>query len=152
MRGLYLLNFVLGIIYIWPDLIRHQGFSDQLQGVAVSFWAALFTLSALELRYPIKMLTLLFMQLFYKSVWLTAGVLPIRSAGRPTDLADGMVLGVVLDLICIPWPYVLANYVKERGDRWRRVSWPGGGHPSLSTSTGGSVQVCRYIHHNTRLR
>jgi hypothetical protein len=31
-----------------------------------------------------------------------------------------MIIGVVLDLIVIPWPYVLENYVKERGDRWRR--------------------------------
>ena len=66
------------------------------------------------------MLPLLFMHLFYKSVWLTAVALPLRLGGRPAaDLTDGMVVGVVLDLIVIPWPYVLANYVKERGDRWR---------------------------------
>jgi hypothetical protein len=59
------------------------------------------------------------MQLFYKSVWLAAVALPLWSAGRPAaELTDGMVVGVVLDLICIPWPYVLANFVKERGDRW----------------------------------
>ena len=26
---------------------------------------------------------------------------------------------IVLCLIVIPWPYVLANYVKRPGDRWR---------------------------------
>jgi hypothetical protein len=30
-----------------------------------------------------------------------------------------MVIGVVADLIVIPWPYVLATYVKQGGDRWR---------------------------------
>jgi hypothetical protein len=47
-------------------------------------------------------------------VWL-----PLRSAGISTDLTKVMAIGVVVDLIVIPWPYVLANYVKKRGDRWR---------------------------------
>ena len=119
MRALYLLNFALGA-FVWPDIIKHRGLSDPLQAVAISFWAALFTLSGLGIRYPLKMLPLLFMQLFYKSLWLIAVALPLWLAGRSTDLTDGMVIGVVLDLIVIPWPYVLATYVKERGDRWRR--------------------------------
>jgi len=76
-------------------------------------------LSSLGLRYPLKMLPLIFMQLFYKSVWLIAFGLPLWLAGRPPDLTDGMVFGAVLDLIVIPRPYVLANYVRKRGDRWR---------------------------------
>jgi hypothetical protein len=43
----------------------------------------------------------------------------LRSAGRSTDLTNAMLIGAVVDLIVIPWPYVLANYVKKRGDRWR---------------------------------
>ena len=119
MRALYLLNFVLGLFYVWPGVIKHAGLSDPLQAVAISFWAALFTLWGLGIRYPLKMLPLLFVQLFYKSVWLIAVALPLWRAGRSADLTDGMVFGVVLDLIVIPWPYVLVNYVKEGGDRWR---------------------------------
>jgi hypothetical protein len=129
MRALYLLNFALGA-FVWPDIIKHRGLSDPLQAVAISFWAALFTFSALGIRYPLKMLPLLFMQLFYKSVWLLAVALPLWLAGRSTDLTDGMVFGVVLDLIVIPWPYVLTTYVKERGDRWRgqaRAPWASSG-------------------------
>ena len=118
MRALYLLNFALGFM-LWPGIIKHEGFSDPLQAVAYSFWAALFTLSGLGLRYPLKMLPLLFMQLFYKSVWLASVAFPLWLAGRSTDLTGGMILGVVLDLIVIPWPYVLTNFVKMRGDRWR---------------------------------
>jgi hypothetical protein len=65
------------------------------------------------------MLPLLLLQLFYKSVWLLAVALPLWSAGQSTDLTTPFVIGLVLDLIVIPWPYVLANYVKQRGDRWR---------------------------------
>jgi len=118
MRGLYLLNFVLGV-YVWPGIIKHEGLSDPLQAVAISFWAALFALSGLGLRYPLRMLPLLFMQLFYKSIWLLAVALPLWVGGRSADLTDGMVMGVVLDLIVIPWPYVRANYLRARGDRWR---------------------------------
>jgi hypothetical protein len=28
-------------------------------------------------------------------------------------------IGIVLDLIVIPWPYVFAHYIKKPGDRWR---------------------------------
>jgi len=62
---------------------------------------------------------LLLLQLFYKSVWLIAVALPMWSTLRSTDLNKAMVVGVILDLMVIPWPYVLANYLKKPGDRWR---------------------------------
>ena len=119
MRLLYLLNFVLLGLDVWPGIINHKGAWDPLHGVAFSFWAALSALSGLGIRYPLKMLPLLLLQLFYKSVWLMAVALPLWSAGRSTSLTIIFVIGVVSDLIVIPWPYVLANYVKKSGDRWR---------------------------------
>jgi hypothetical protein len=119
MRLLYLLNFVLLGLDVWPGIINHVGAWDPVRGVAFSFWAALSALSGLGLRYPIKMLPLLLLQLFYKWVWLIAVALPMWSAVRSTDLNKAMVIGVVLDLIVIPWPYVLATFVKKPGDRWR---------------------------------
>jgi hypothetical protein len=65
------------------------------------------------------MLPLLLLQLLYKSIWLIAVWLPLRSAGVSTGLTKTMAIGVVVDLIVIPWPYVLTTYVKQRGDRWR---------------------------------
>jgi len=65
------------------------------------------------------MLPLLLLQLLYKSIWLIAVYLPLRSAGQSTGLTKAMVIGVVVDLIVIPWPYVVAHYVKPRGDQWR---------------------------------
>lgn len=119
MRLVYLLNFVLLGLDIWPGLIKHVGAWDPVKGAAFSFWAALSALSGLGIRYPLRMLPLLFLQLFYKSIWLVAVYLPFRSAGQSTDLTKAMVGGVVVDLIVIPWPYVLATYVKKPGDRWR---------------------------------
>ncbi len=119
MRLLYLLNFALLGLDVWPVIINHKGEWDPMHGVAFSFWAALSALSGLGLRYPLRMLPLLLLQLFYKSVWLIAVALPLSSAGRSTNLTKPFVIGIVLDLIVIPWPYVLANYVKKPGDRWR---------------------------------
>lgn len=123
MRAVYLLTF-LGLGYsVWPQIISPDKLWDPLTGVAFSFWAAYSALMGLGVRYPLKMLPLLILQLFYKSVWFLAVILPLRSAGQLDLAATGMIrtfaIAVVLDLIVIPWPYVLANYVRKRGDRWR---------------------------------
>ena len=119
MRLLYLGNFVFLGLNVWPELIKHEGLWDPVKGAAFSFWAALSALSILGIRYPLKMLPLFFLQLLYKSIWLIAVYLPLRSAGRPAELTSVMLIGAVVDLIVIPWPYVVATYVKKRGDRWR---------------------------------
>ena len=93
-----------------------------MKGVAFSFWAALSTLSALGLRYPLKMLPLLLMQLLYKLIWLLAIALPMWPAVRSTGLTKAMAGGILADLVVIPWSYVLANYVRQPGDRWRSTS------------------------------
>lgn len=119
LRAVYLLNFVgLGLM-VWPGVINHQGAWDPLQGVAFSFWAAFSTLTGLGVRYPLKMLPLLLLQLLYKSIWLIAVALPLWNAGNPTNLTRIFAIPVLVDLIAIPWPYVLTHYVRMRGNRWR---------------------------------
>lgn len=118
MRFLYLLNFVGLGTSVWPGLIKHPGAWDPLQAVAVCFWAALSVLMGLGLRYPLKMVPLMLLQFFYKSIWLIAVALPLRSAGGYSNLTKPFLIGVILDLIVIPWPYVIGNYLKMRGERW----------------------------------
>ncbi len=62
----------------------------------------------------------LLLRLAHKTVWLAAVALPMWSAGRSTDLTRAMVIGIVVDVLGIPWSYVLLSYVNEGGDRWRR--------------------------------
>ena len=121
MRVLYLLNFVMLGLQVWPVIIHHPGVWDPVKGVAFSFWAALSTLSCLGLRYPLKMLPLLLLQLFYKSIWVLAVALPLWSTFRSLELTKIMGFGAVVDILVIPWPYVLATYVKKGGDRWRPI-------------------------------
>ena len=121
MRLLYLMNFLLLGLDVWPAIINHEGTWDPVRGVAFSFWAALSTLSVLGLRYPLKMVPLLLLQLLYKLIWLAAVALPMWSAIRSTDLGRAMSIGVIVDLLIIPWGFVFVNYVKRPGDRWSGV-------------------------------
>ena len=119
MRLVFLLNFLWLGFYAWPRLINHTGPWDPVRGVAFSFWAALSTLSLVGIRSPLKMVPLLLLQLVYKSIWLMAVYLPMRGA-LSTGLTPVMAGGVIVDLLVIPWSYVLAAYVKAPGDGWRR--------------------------------
>ena len=123
MRFLFLLNFVLLGLSVWPGLINHGKPWDPMHGIAISFWAALSLLSGLGIRYPLKMLPLLIMQFVYKSIWVLAVGLTLRSAGQLSPIASELFSvcskGLVVDLLVIPWSFVLANYIKAPGDRWR---------------------------------
>ena len=138
LRLMYLLNFVGLAVNVWPALVSPAQPIAPLPGVAFAFWAALSTLCALGLRYPLKMLPVLFMQLFYKSVWLLAVALPLWSSGQwsssATGLFKGMVIGAIADLLVIPWPYVFTNYVRTPGDAWKLVRRRS--RPTIAASAG----------------
>jgi len=122
MRALYLVLFVGLGSSVWPAVLRHRDMTDPLHGVAICFWAALSLLAGLGIRYPLRMLPLLLLQMLYKGIWLVAVVLPLSSAGQSIALTNSMMIGVVVDLIVIPWPYAFATLVRERGDRWRKTA------------------------------
>jgi hypothetical protein len=131
LRGMYLGNLVMLGSGIWPELVGLHRAWEPLPAVVFSFWAALGALSALGLRYPLAMVPLLFLQLLYKVVWLLAVWLPLQVGGATNDLRVAgldlpggvdlyvvFIVGVVLDLVVIPWPYVLARFVRTHGERW----------------------------------
>ena len=119
MRCMYLLNCALVGSGVWVQFIHRQKPWDPITGVAFSFWAALAGLSAVGIRHPLPMLPLLFMQMFYKTFWLLAVYVPLRAPGGSTDLTQGFLIAIVLDIIVIPWTYVFVHYIKQPGDRWR---------------------------------
>ena len=121
LRFLYLGNFVFLGLSVWPEIVNHAGAWDPVKGVAFGFWAALSALSGLGLRYPLKMLPVLLLQLLYKSIWVLAVALPQWSTLRSAELTRVMLIGAAVDLLVIPWPYVFAHYVKMRGERWRHL-------------------------------
>jgi hypothetical protein len=126
MRSAYLL-FALGLGFnIWPAMIHHETPWDLMHGEVNSLLAALSVFFALGIRYPLQMLPVLLFELLWKSIWLAAIWLPLLSAHQldagALETGNIFLRTIVLCLIVIPWPYVLANYVKKPGDRWRRAA------------------------------
>jgi hypothetical protein len=123
LRAMYLLIFVgLGSM-VWPGLIHHANPWSHMHGVASSLLGALSVIVALGIRYPLQMLPMLLFELHWKSIWLVAIALPLWSANKmdadTNETFTACLVGVVLCLIVIPWPYVWTNYVKKPGDRWK---------------------------------
>ena len=123
LRATYLLIVVgLGFV-IWPGIIHHTSAWALRYGDASSLLAGVSALAVLGIRYPLKMLPLLLFELIWKSIWLLAIALPLWQADqldpqtRESIFACG--IGLIIMPIVIPWPYVLASFVKQPGDRWR---------------------------------
>ncbi|HUJ25869.1 MAG TPA: hypothetical protein VLW85_07620 [Myxococcales bacterium] len=122
LRATYLFVFVGLAVYVWPGIIRH-GDLGAAQGVVRSVLGAVGVLALVGVRYPLQMLPLLFFELLWKSIWLVAMALPMWLAHRidasARESIGACLMGVILFPLVIPWRYVLANYVRRPGDRWR---------------------------------
>ncbi|HET9440123.1 MAG TPA: hypothetical protein VFO52_08125 [Longimicrobiales bacterium] len=126
LRATYLLMVVGLGLTIWPLLLDAPEKAEHFRGVT---WCLLGTVSLLALlgvRYPLKMLPLLFFELVWKTTWLLTVGLPLRSTGdlvgafQETWFAN--VLGLVIFPLAIPWGYVVRKYIRERGDPWSASS------------------------------
>ena len=122
LRAFYLL-LVVGIAFtIWPQLLLHPTPWPLWHGVGCSLLGAISVLAILGIRYPLKMLPLLFFELTWKIIWLIAVALPLWSANKMDaanlETAQNCLLAVLIPFV-IPWKYVWIHYVKMRGDRWR---------------------------------
>jgi len=122
LRGAYgLVAFLMGA-QIWPLVFHHRAWPDLMHGVAVSMLAAVTALCLLGLRYPLKMLPLLFVEVLWKTVWVLAMGLPLYLAGQmDANAAETMkacLMGVIF-LIVMPWGYVWRHYATAKGERWR---------------------------------
>jgi hypothetical protein len=124
LRATYLLMVVGLGATIWPLLLDAPEAAEHFRGVTWCLLGTVALLALLGLRYPLKMLPLLFFELVWKVTWLMAIGLQLRSSGqlegefRETWFAN--LLGLVIFPLVIPWGYVLRRYVREPGDRWTR--------------------------------
>ena len=122
LRAGYLL-LVVGLgITVWPSMIHHAPWT-LWHGVGDSVLTAISLLAILGLRYPLKMLPLLFFEMTWKAIWLIAVPLPLWLSHSQIDAAtmDTIVACVwaVIFPIIIPWRYVFANFVQAPSDRWK---------------------------------
>jgi hypothetical protein len=107
---------------IWPIIVGYTKPLAHMHSVALALLGALSALAWLGVRYPLKMLPLLFFELTWKVIWLVAMALPLwrsnQLEGAMMQTAIECLVGVVLVPIVLPWRYILENYLTMRGDRW----------------------------------
>lgn len=119
--GYLLLAVGLGLT-VWPGLFHHATPWTLSQGVSRCLLAAIAAMAVLGLKYPLKMLPLLFFEMAWKVIWLVVVALPLwmdRHMDVDTLEATYECLGVVIFPLLIPWRYVLDNFMAGHGDRWR---------------------------------
>jgi hypothetical protein len=121
LRAVYLMIAGLMGTQIWPLVFHHRPW-ELMHGVAVAMLAAVTGLALLGIRYPLRMLPLLLVEFAWKSIWLLSVAYPLWQAHQiDADTAETVkacLMGVIFPLV-IPWGYVIANYVRGAGDRWR---------------------------------
>ncbi len=125
LRAMYVFTVVGLAIEKLPALLHPANLSPG-DSVILSVLGATALLAVVGIRYPIKMLPLLFFELVWKSIWVLVFGLPrllsggldpsVRFGGTETLIA--CLVGIVLVPLAIPWVYVLKQYVKAPGDRW----------------------------------
>lgn len=122
LRATYLLIAVGLGFTIWPGILHPPKDLALMRSVVRSLLGAVSLLAVLGIRYPLKMLPLLFFEFVWKSVWILAFGLRLWSADRldpgSQETFQACLMGVVLAPLVMPWRYVLANYVTLSGERW----------------------------------
>jgi hypothetical protein len=85
--------------------------------IAWCVWTAFATLAGLGVIRPLKMLSILLLEIFYKILWLLIVAYPLGSRGTligsPAEEVTSKLLWVILPIIAVSWGYVFVNYVSE---------------------------------------
>jgi hypothetical protein len=115
-----LIAFAMGSM-IWPAILTGSGDWTLMPGVVKCMLGGLSLLALLGIRYPLKMLPLLFWEMAWKTIWLLAVALPHWLAGT-MDAATAQTVFetglVVIVFAAIPWRYVFDQFGRAKGDRW----------------------------------
>jgi hypothetical protein len=132
LRAMYVFMFVGLALTRWPGILNPPPGISNTGTVVGSVLGALSLLAVLGIRYPLKMLPLLFFELLWKVLWLLMWGLPLwfnqQLSPDSQETLISVLVGVVLVPLAIPWGYVFKQYVKAAGDPW-------GKQVSVSTST-----------------
>ena len=127
LRAMYVFVAVGLALTKWPGILQPPEDLSHLGGVVHSVLGAVALLAVLGIRYPLKMLPLLFFELLWKVMWVVGWGLPLWSSQQLAPDSEqtliSALVGVVLVPLAIPWGYVFKQYVKAPGDPWgKRVT------------------------------
>ena len=144
LRAMYVFTFVGLALYRWPGILNPPPGISNAGTVVGSFLGAMSLLAALGIRYPLKMLPLLFFELLWKVMWVVGWGFPLwytnQLAPDSQETLISNLVGIVLVPLAIPWLYVFKQYVQAPGDRWGKkvtVSAPTQPSPAQATTSSG---------------
>jgi hypothetical protein len=139
LRAMYAFMFVGLAIFKWPGIFNPPPGISNTGAVVGSVLGALSLLAVLGIRYPVKMLPLLFFELLWKVMWVLGWGLPLwftqQLAPASQETLISCLVGVVLVPLVIPWGYVFKQYVQAPGNPWGKqvtLSTP----PNVAKDTG----------------
>jgi hypothetical protein len=145
LRAMYAFTFVGLLLFRWPGILNPPPGISNAGTVVAMVLGAMSLLAVLGIRYPLKMLPLLFFELLWKVMWVVAWGFPLWSTQQLAPDSEqtlvSSLVGIVLVPLAIPWGYVFKQYVLAPGDRWGKrttASSPVQPTPSpISTPTAG---------------
>ena len=121
LRALYALMFFMLGQTTWAEILTHQGPWEPNEAMAWSVWAGFSVLAGLGILYPLKMLPILLLEIFYKVLWLVLVAYPLWAkgtlAGSPAEGITEVFFPVFLVVFIIPWGYVFKQYSLFRRER-----------------------------------
>jgi hypothetical protein len=123
---LFYLVLILGIgfaMHVWAMMLGRLYYMKMDRGTVVCMLFALSVLAILGLRYPLKMLPVLFWEMTWKASWLLGVALPHWLRGqwsRDLGVTTFNIAFIVLLIPLVPWSYVFEQYVSKPGDAWWR--------------------------------
>lgn len=121
LRAGYLLLAVGLGVQVWPGILADHAKWVLMEGVVQCMLGAISLLALLGLRYPMRMLPLLFFEMVWKMLWLGFVAAPRLIEGRMDEGTWSTLsacLLVVIFPIVMPWRQVIGLFFTTRGDRW----------------------------------
>lgn len=116
LRIMYLFIFLGLAITVWPEVIFVSGVMPNADTVISAILVSFSLMALIGVRYPIKLLPLLLIELLWKLIWVIAFAIPSWIQGNPSqyviEVTFACLLGIVLTPLVIPWNYVYQQYVK----------------------------------------
>jgi hypothetical protein len=122
LRAMYVFISVGLSVQKLPDILNPPADITHAGTVVGSVLGAVMLLAGIGIRYPLKMLPLLFFEFVWKSIWVLMWGLPLWSSNQLTpDRQETLIaclVGIVLVPLVMPWGYVFRQYGKATGDPW----------------------------------
>jgi hypothetical protein len=139
LRAMYVFMFVGLAIVKWPAILNPPPGLSYADSVVGSVLGAISLLALLGVRYPIKMLPLLFFEFLWKFIWVVGWGLPPVFAEQLTPEVEqtliSCLVGVILVPLVMPWGYVFKRYAQAPGDPWgKQVRVSSSTQPAASPS------------------